>query len=451
MSASLPILPAETLGNYAEPKVSWLWTLESRVKDSHALSSMLAITDQALISGTNFVTAVIIGRCCGAETLGLFALIASAMAMTIGIQDQLITAPYVLYHNRRHGLNLQKYTGSVLLHHCVFIVIVTLGMLACLVGVKDSGETVRVVTLILLIGTPAILLRTFIREISLAHCNVLTVVAVDAAVCVTRLVAVVALLSIDQVNLPVLYAVLGISCLITAAVWMIRNRSVFVFDKRAAIMSWFRSWRFGRWAMATHLAGTSTPYMMPWVLFVMHGESATGFLASCSVIVGVCNILLAGMCDFVNPRSAAAYAKGGIVALRKIQRSMLLLSVMTIGSVCVVSAFFGEQIINKLYDNQFPGAGGMVTWLTFSVLANAIGMSAGSGLWAIDRPRANFTTDMVTLVVAVIAAFTLVGPYAAPGAAMATFAASFAGAICRQVIFQRAAHKLARAAAAAAA
>ena len=116
MSASLPILPAETLGNYAEPKVSWLWTLESRVKDSHALSSMLAITDQALISGTNFVTAVIIGRRCGAETLGLFALIASAMAMTIGIQDQLITAPYVLYHNRRHGLNLQKYTGSVLLH-----------------------------------------------------------------------------------------------------------------------------------------------------------------------------------------------------------------------------------------------------------------------------------------------------------------------------------------------
>lgn len=442
MSVTLPISPAETLVECQQPKLSRLATMEARVKDSHALSSLMAIADQGMISGTNFVTAVIIGRYCGAETLGLFALVASAMAMIIGIQDQLITAPYVLYHNRRHGLNLQRYMGSVLIHHCIFIAIVTFGMLACLVGVSGSEHTVRIVTLVLLLGAPAILLRTFIREISLAHCNVLTVVAVDAAVCVTRLVTVAVMLTVDDVNLPVIYAVLGITCLVTATVWMIRNWSEFSFCKQSTIISWYRNWRFGRWAMATHLAGTSTPYLMPWVLFVMHGEAATGFLASCSVIVGVCNIMLAGMCDFMNPRSAAAYADGGISALRKIQRTMLFISVLTIGSVCVIAALFGEQIINTLYDGKFAGAGGMVTWLTLSVLANAIGMAAGSGLWAIDRPRANFTADMVTLTVAIIAALTLVGPYGAPGAAIATFSASLAGAICRQVIFQRAAREL---------
>lgn len=447
MSVLLPISPAETLVECNQPKAGWLSGIDARVKDSHALSSLLAIADQGMISGTNFVSAIVIGRCCGAETLGLFALVASAMAMIIGIQDQLITAPYVLYHNRRHGLNLQRYMGSVLIHHCIFIAIVTLGMLACLVGVNDSDQTVRIVTLVLLLGTPAILLRTFIREISLAHCNVLTVIAVDAAVCVTRLVTVAVMLSVDQVNLPVIYAVLGASCLVTAAVWMLRNRWMFSFNKKSAIISWCRNWRFGRWAMATHLAGTSTPYLMPWVLFVMHGESATGFLASCSVIVGVCNIMLAGMCDFLIPRSAAAYARGGISELRKIQRSMLTISVLTIGSVCVIAALFGEQIINTLYDGKFVGAGGMVTWLTLAVLANAIGMAAGNGLWAIDRPRANFTADMVTLTVAVIAAFTLVGPYGAPGAAIATFAASVAGAVCRQAIFQQAARELQPAAA----
>lgn len=442
MSVTLPISTTESSADSGTWGANWLSGLETRVKDSHLLSSMLAIADQGMISGTNFVTAVIIGRTCGAETLGLFALIASAMAMVIGAHDQLITAPYVLYHNQKRGLSLQRYAGSVLLHHSVFIALVMFGMLACVVGVRDSSETVRTVTLVLLLGAPAILLRTFIREISLAHCNSLTVLALDFAVCVTRLGTVVGLLMIDRVNLPVLYAVLGISSLVTAAVWMYRNRSDFQFSRRATIISWVRNWRFGRWALATHIAGTSTPYLMPWVLFVMHGEAATGYLASCSVIVGVCNILLAGMCDFLNPRTAAAYASGGIPKLRRIQRSMLMLSSLTIGSVCVIAALFGEQIINTLYDGRFPGSGSLVTWLTLSVLANAIGMAAGSGLWAIDRPHANFAADMLTLTVAVIAAFTLVGPYGPLGAAIATFAASAVGAVCRQFIFQQAAREL---------
>ena len=70
--------------------------LRERVEDSDALSTLVAVFDQAMISGTNFVTAIIIGRCCGAETLGIYSLVAAAMAMVIGLQDQLITAPYVL-------------------------------------------------------------------------------------------------------------------------------------------------------------------------------------------------------------------------------------------------------------------------------------------------------------------------------------------------------------------
>jgi len=403
---------------------------------------MVAVADQGMISGTNFVAAIIIGRSCGAEVLGLYSLVASAMAMIVGLQDQLVTAPYVLYHNRKRGLTLRRYAGSVLIHHIGFIAVVMLGMAACVAGTLQASETVRLVAFVLFLGTPAILLRTFIREISLAHCDVVTVFLLDAAVCVTRLVAVVGLFAFDAVNLPILYAVLGVTCLITAATWMLRHRQRFTFSKQAVAIDWCRNWRFGRWALATHVAGTSTPYMMPWVLFVMHGERATGYLASCSVIVGVCNIMLAGMCDFLNPRSAAAYATGGIEKLKRIQWKMLKISTLAIGSVCLIAVFFGEQIIHTLYNGRFPGAGSMVIWLTLSVLANAIGMAAGSGLWAIDKPRLNFVADMVTLTVAVAAAPALVGTYGAHGAAIATLAASVAGCVCRQFIFQQVAATL---------
>ncbi len=410
--------------------------LRERVEDSDALSTLVAVFDQAMISGTNFVTAIIIGRCCGAETLGIYSLVAAAMAMVIGLQDQLITAPYVLYHNRKRGRTLQRYLGSSLVHHAFFLMVTFLGMLVCLGGVQSTTPLVKSVTLVLTIAAPAIILRAWIREIALAHCYVVTVLIIDAIVCTTQLAAVLGMFALGVVNLTAIYSVLGLACLLTALVWMKSQRHRFVFSTRSVKLDWQRNWRFGRWALATHLAGTSTPYVMPWVLFMMHGEEATGYLASCSVIVGVANILLSGMSDFLAPRAAAAYAQGGVKQLRKILRSMAILGTLTIGSVAAIATLFGEEIINTLYDGRFPGAGDIAALMALSVLANALGSVAGNGLWAIDKPRANFVADMVTLTVAIAAAPAMVGPYGAKGAAMATLSACATGAVIRLLIFQ---------------
>ena len=437
MSVTLPTsLPTQ---KSAVENHRWFQNLIARIESSDVICSLLAVFDQGMISGTNFVTAILIGRCCGAETLGIYSLVAAAIAMTVGVQDQLITAPYVLYHNRKKHRSLKRYAGSVLLHQFVFSALISIGVAVCLFAGAASSSTAQMVTLILLIAAPGILLRAFIREVALAHYDVMTVVLVDAVVCVCQLAVVGGLFAVEALNLATVYCVLGAACVVTAAVWMKYNRGRFVFDREATSVSWTRNWRFGRWALATHLAGTSTPYIMPWVLFALRGDRETGLLASCSVIVGIANILLSGLGDFLTPRAASAYASGGIKQLRKILRSMLGLSVIAIGSVVAVSALFGEQIIDVLYNGRFAGTGTMVTVMSLAVLANAFGNVAGNGLWALDRPRANFVADMLTLVVAISTAPILIGPYGALGAAGSTLAASAFGAFFRQLIFMQAA------------
>jgi len=68
-------------------------------------------------------------------------------------------------------------------------------------------------------------------------------------------------------------------------------------------------------------------------------------------------------------------------------------------------------------------------------LANAIGIAAGTGLWALDKPRANITADMLALAIAIAAARILIAPYGAMGAVTATLAASAMGCLFRQAIF----------------
>ena len=407
-----------------------------KIRESDLASSLLAIFDQAMISGTNFLTAVLIGRCCGAESLGIYSLVAAALAMTIGLQDQLITAPFVLYQNRFRPNRLKQYTGSVFVHQTILIGIIFAVLAGICQLISHTGGLPSTISLILLLSAPSILYRAFVRDLALARCDVISVVALDALVCVCQLGVVGGLAWTGNLVLPVVYVTMGITCTTAALVWLQKHRADFKFSRRAIKADAVRNWRFGRWALATHLAGTSTPYIMPWILFSMHGEAATGTLAACSVIVGVANIMLAGMGDFLAPRASAAFAKGGKNQLTAILMKMLILISIGIGTVCVIAFGVGEQVIHTLYDGRFPEAGQLVGLLTLSVLANALGALAGHGLWAIDRPRANFVADITTLVIAIVCAALLVQPYAAFGAATATFSASAGGAVVRFVIFR---------------
>ena len=433
MSVALSERPAQT----GTQTTGQLAALRARLESSDALASLCAVADQALISGTSFVTAVVVGRCCGAETLGLYTLIVAAVAMTVGVADQLITAPYMMFHHRRRGRALTAYQGSVLLHQLLMIC-VTAAVTAGVTAFVRSPET-RLVGVILTLTLPGLLMRAYLREMALAHNRIMELLLLDGWICGCQLLTVSLMMLAGATNLTTLFALTGSASLISVVLWWRTVRSRLRFCRRACRIHWQRNWRFGRWALATHLAGCSTPYVMPWVLFALCGKAETGLLGSASVIVGVANILLSGLADFLTPRAARAYATGGVIRLRSILRSMLAISLLAIGSVCVIAVLFGQSIVDTLYDGRFSDVGTLISLLTFSVLANAVGNVAGNGLWALNLPRANFVADMLTLIVAIAAAPVMIRPWGATGAALATLTACTCGAIVRQLIFQQSA------------
>lgn len=433
MSVALSERPGQT----GTQTTGLLAALHARLESSDALASLCAVADQALISGTSFVTAVAVGRCCGAESLGLYTLIVAAVAMTVGLADQLITAPYMMFHHHRRGRALTAYQSSVLLHQLLMIGLTT-AVAAGLTAFTRSPET-RLVGVILTLALPGLLMRAFLREMALAHHRIMELLLLDGWICGCQLLTVTLMMLTGATNLITLFALTGIACLISVMVWWRAVRSQLRFCRRVCRLHWQRNWRFGRWALATHLAGCSTPYVMPWVLFAICGKAETGLLGSASVIVGVANILLSGLADFLTPRAARAYATGGVTRLRSILRSMLAISLLAIGSVCVVAVLFGQPVVDTLYDGRFPDVGLLISLLTFSVLANAVGNVAGNGLWALNLPRANFVADMLTLIVAIAAAPVMIRPWGATGAALATLTACTCGAVARQLIFQQSA------------
>src|SRR5205807_1767920 len=82
-----------------------------------AFTGLISIFDQAIFSGTSFLTAVLIGRATSPDELGMYYLILSIILVISGVQDQIIASPYDVYSKRRHGRELAEYNGSICAHH----------------------------------------------------------------------------------------------------------------------------------------------------------------------------------------------------------------------------------------------------------------------------------------------------------------------------------------------
>src|SRR4051812_33113366 len=83
--------------------------------------SGLAVFDQGVVSGTSFATSVLLARCVSREELGGYYLALSVFYFARGIQEQLVSAPYMIYCGRKSAAELAEYAGSALLHQCVLM------------------------------------------------------------------------------------------------------------------------------------------------------------------------------------------------------------------------------------------------------------------------------------------------------------------------------------------
>jgi O-antigen/teichoic acid export membrane protein len=178
-------------------------------------------------------------------------------------------------------------------------------------------------------------------------------------------------------------------------------------------------------------------YALPWLLATVRGEAETGEFAACATLVGLSNLFVMGLSNFLTPKTAQAFARRGVPALRGVLRKALLLSMGVLGSLCVAAFFLGDLVAGVLFGPEYGGAGRIITVLALATLIDALVLTASTGLWALDRPAANLRADVVQMLVTLAAALWLVAPQGALGIAIALVAGRTAGALVRWITLER--------------
>ncbi len=427
---------AEGLANRVARRWKGIWA------SGFLKKSGLSVIDQGVVSGTSFATSVLLGRFATQEDLGVYYLALIVVYFARGVQEQLVSAPYMIYCGRKEGRELAEYAGSALIHQCAVMAATAVVLLvALLLGVLPGP--VASAFWLLALAAPLMLMREFSRQMSFAHLDLARATALDVTAAGLQFFALFGLAMSGRLSVMNTLAVLALSSGVATIGWLATSRQGMIARAAATVRDWFHNWVFARWALASQLLASTTPYVMPWVIAVTHGEAQTGLLGACSTLVGLSNTFLQGLCNYLSPRAAQAFSRGGLSELRGVLVKTALLFAATLGGLAIAAFLFGEQVAMLVYGPQFVGAGPIISVLSLSVLANSLGVVAGNGLWAIERPSANFVADLCSLVVVVVTAIVLVPLWGPLGAATATLAGTASDAAVRLWILRLAMRELA--------
>jgi len=300
-----------------------------------------ALFDQALVSGANFITHVLLARAFGIKEYGVFALAWIAVLFANSLQYALIVIPMVSVGPKQEPEDRPSYYGSVLLQEVAFALFAALIMFVSVrLSMKHFPQWgVGNLALPLSGATLAYLLQDFIRRYFFCTSQTKRALTTDA----------VGYLS----QLPILFWILHRhDARLSNVLWIIAATS---FAGFAACMPWYeritfnahsfrivflRHWRISRWLAPTAFMQWGAGNLFNLAAPLYYGAAASAALRAALNIVAVANIWLLGLDNVVPAHAARLMRLEGVAGmLRYIRRILLQWGGVTLVFSTVVACF----------------------------------------------------------------------------------------------------------------
>jgi O-antigen/teichoic acid export membrane protein len=400
---------------------------------------IITLVDQCVSSAANFLTGVIIGRICTKEEFGLYMLGFTVMVFLMNLQRSFILGAYSVYSPRLEGTEQTLYTGSTLIHQiafsCLSTIFMVLGAGAVFLGYGPEGLEPIIWTLVWVAAF--ILLREYARQVSFAHLDMRSALMLDSSVAIIQVGGLLLLAYLGILSPVWAFWVIGLACAVPALSWLILRRRGFTFQRTRAVSDFKGNWSFSKWLVADRLVYLSANQLYPFILVYFYGTAATGVLAACSGVVYLANPLIIGIGNFLGPKNAHAFARGGKNEVRRVVVKDTLLFSIAMVPFSIVMLVFGGKILGFMYGAKYADNGLVVGILAVSQCILALTIPTMSGLMAIERPDAGFTGSLLAFCMMLMLGLWLVKLFGPTGVGLGLLAGNLVISTYRWIIFNR--------------
>ncbi|MGE0751279.1 MAG: hypothetical protein AB7K64_11920 [Variibacter sp.] len=381
--------------------------------------SVLALADQALVSGASFMTTVLIGRHTFPNQLGTYALAGATLIWLTNAQESLVSLPYTIRRSCDPALAAIQAGQALALSGLLSILTVMAIGLAIIAVVFLGKHTSAIPLLWVLAGVaPFVIHRDFARRFAFADLHNIEALALDCAIVALQLGALGWLAWTGHLTSVTALAALGFACAASVVFWLVLVRDRFHFMREGFSETLRNSWTVGKWLFANQLLAALQSQMTLWFVALSVGTAATGIYTACMSIALFANPIILGLSNVLWAKAARAFQEGGSARLLRESIADAAQLGAVVGVFCFAILLWGDDVLSLLYPkNDYAGHGDVVTVLAFGQLLYGLGMPASTALAGMGHVRTNFLVAAVETALIGVLVWPLVLHWGVIGAA----------------------------------
>ena len=344
-----------------------------------------ALGDQALVSGANFATNVILARVLGVREYGVFALSWMALLFVSSLQWAFIVSPMMSVGPKQEQHNRPSYYGAVLVQQIAFAALSVAGMLIALrFSILHFPKwNIQGLALSLSFATFSYLLQDFIRRYFFSVGRSMFALICDAISYLTQIPIILLVAHRPYFSPSLALWIIGATSLVSFMagwIWFEPVKFGITALKEVAL----RHWKISRWLAPSAFMQWSSGNLFIVAAPLYYGAAAAGVLRSAQNIGGVAHIWFLGL-DNVVPAEAARrmHNQGLDAAFSYIKQIVFRWGLITLGFVLIISLRPGFWL-KLVYGSQYAGYGYILQLYALLYLMTFFAGPLRAGLQALE-------------------------------------------------------------------
>ncbi len=391
------------------------------------VATNLTVIDQALVSGTNFITGLILARILGIEAYGLFILLTGVILFTSNIQNAMIVSPMMVSGPaHKHDTAHQYYQATAVLQATFTIVtlllVITIGTL---LNNTILDSFINDLILPLALATTGLLLQEYFRRYFFSIKNPVQALINDALSYGLQIITIIAIHFIYGINIELCLYIMAITSYIAVIHGIISSRLLIQINKislKKLIDVYSEHWVFGKWLLAKNITYWFGTQMVIYMTGIFLSIAAVGAMGAARNIVGVANILFLALENFATPRASQSFMRDGIDGLSKYTRRLAIVGGAATAGIVLIASIAPEFWLNLVYSDEYKGYGWVVIAWALYYMIGYFQKPTGISLRVLGATKSIFTGTLIGTIIAILMVYPAIS-FAGLHGAMATLIA----------------------------
>jgi len=407
------------------------WDIIVRMKELVFASGHInwALADQAVLSGNNFLSGILLARVLGLEGYGSYTLALSIVLFVQSLQHQAINTAMMSIGPKYDAAGASSYFGAVFSLQLLFAIASTVLTLIMVAMVDSRIPAWGLHSTIVPIASAVLFcqIQEFLRRYFFCVGRPGVGFALDACRYFGQLVALSVLLVITNgtstyatalwiTSIPAALTIPVAGLLLPRLVW-------FGPDMRDVAI---RKWHFSKWLIGSGLLSWTMTNLFYVAAGVFLGAVATGAMKAAFNIVGITNIVFLGLENVVPAEASRRLAERGQRALNAYTVKVTLLGSMLTAVLVFVFGLVPEFWLELFYGSSFRPYGSLVRWWCVIDLFLFLGLPIRAWFRSIEDTRAVFLAYVLSSLVSLVVAYPLIMLFGVSGALMGVLASNIA-------------------------